>query len=117
MFIFYIANKEDRHITVASVNPGQRVWIRIHPTDTGKTLAERIHIVATYQTRKVTKITTKNGRNIPLDNTPLFADWNEILSFEEGEPWTVEWTYMDHPYLEKLAGGKEWVKHLKSKVL
>ncbi|RCH99541.1 hypothetical protein CU097_011165 [Rhizopus azygosporus] len=111
------ANKEDRHITVASVNPGQRVWIRIHPTDTGKTLAERIHIVATYQTRKVTKITTKNGRNIPLDNTPLFADWNEILSFEEGEPWTVEWTYMDHPYLEKLAGGKEWVKHLKSKVL
>ncbi|KAG0945699.1 hypothetical protein G6F57_005455 [Rhizopus arrhizus] len=107
-------NKEDRHITVASLKPGQRVWIRIHPTDTGKTLAERIHIVASYQTRRVTKITTKNGRNIPLDNTALFEDWNEILLFEEGESWTVEWTFMDHPYLEKLAEGKEWMKQLKA---
>ncbi|CAO3700877.1 unnamed protein product [Rhizopus stolonifer] len=107
-------NTEDRHITVASLKPGQRVWIRIHPTDTGKMLAERIHIVATYQTRKVTKITTKNGRNIPLDNTPLFEDWNEIMFFEEGEPWTVELAFMDNPYLEKLAEGKEWMKQLKA---
>ncbi|KAI9279863.1 hypothetical protein BY458DRAFT_501871 [Sporodiniella umbellata] len=41
-------NKEDRHITVASLTPGRRVWIRIHPGDTGKMLAERIHIVATF---------------------------------------------------------------------
>ncbi|KAG2200301.1 hypothetical protein INT47_000294 [Mucor saturninus] len=84
-------SQEDRHITVASIYPDQRVWIRIHPTDTGKILAERIHIIASYQTRRVIKITTKNGRNIALDNSPLFDDWDEIINFVEGESWTVDW--------------------------
>lgn len=108
------SNTEDRHITVASINPGQRVWIRIHPTDTGKMLAERIHIVASYQTRKVTKITTKHGRNISLDNSPLFDDWNEIINFKEGEAWTVEWVPIEHPYVDIITEGKEFMKQLKA---
>lgn len=99
---------------MASINPGQRVWIRIHPTDTGKMLAERIHIVASYQTRRVTKITTKHGRNIPLDNTPLFDDWNEIINFKEGEAWTVEWVPIEHPYVDIITEGKEFMKQLKA---
>ncbi|KAI7907687.1 uncharacterized protein BX663DRAFT_491732 [Cokeromyces recurvatus] len=107
-------SEEDRHITVASINPEQRVWIRIHPTDTGKLLAERIHIVASYQTRRVTKITTKTGRNIPLDNTPLFDDWNEILNFKDGEPWTVEWVPIEHPCMDIITEGKEFMRQLKA---
>ncbi|GAN03882.1 hypothetical protein MAM1_0050d03338 [Mucor ambiguus] len=105
---------DDRHITVASINPGQRVWIRIHPTDTGKDLAERIHIVASYQTRRVTKITTKQGRQISLDNKPLFEDWNEIINFKEGEQWTVEWVPIEHPYVDIITEGKEFMKQLKA---
>ncbi|KAI9247078.1 hypothetical protein EDC94DRAFT_366829 [Helicostylum pulchrum] len=106
--------EEDRHITVASVNPEQRVWIRIHPTDTGKMLAERIHIVASYQTRRVTKITTKNGRNIALDNTPLFDDWDEIINFKEGEAWSVDWVPVESPYVDIITEGKEFMKLLKA---
>ncbi|KAL7336271.1 hypothetical protein PS15p_201627 [Mucor circinelloides] len=105
---------DDRHITVTSINPGQRVWIRIHPTDTGKDLAERIHIVASYQTRRVTKITTKQGRQISLDNKPLFEDWNEIINFKEGEQWTVEWVPIEHPYVDIITEGKEFMKQLKA---
>ncbi|KAL0137181.1 hypothetical protein V8B55DRAFT_1546156 [Mucor lusitanicus] len=105
---------DDRHITVSSINPGQRVWIRIHPTDTGKDLAERIHIVASYQTRRVTKITTKQGRQISLDNKPLFEDWNEIINFKEGEQWTVEWVPIEHPYVDIITEGKEFMKQLKA---
>lgn len=115
LFIFvFLASQEDRHITVASINPGQRVWIRIHPTDTGKILAERIHIVASYQTRRVTKITTKNGRNIPLDSSPLFDDWNEIMNFVEGESWVVDWVPVESPYVDILTEGKEFMKILKA---
>lgn len=109
-----IASDDDRHITVSSINPGQRVWIRIHPTDTGKDLAERIHIVASYQTRRVTKITTKQGRQISLDNKPLFEDWNEIINFKEGEQWTVEWVPIEHPYVDIITEGKEFMKQLKA---
>jgi hypothetical protein len=77
-------------------------------------LAERIHIVASYQTRKVTKITTTNGRNIPLDNSPLFEDWNEIIHFKEGEAWTVEWVPIEHPYVDIILEGKEFMKQLKA---
>ncbi|KAK4513112.1 something about silencing protein 10 [Mucor velutinosus] len=107
-------SNDDRHITVSSINPGQRVWIRIHPTDTGKDLAERIHIVASYQTRRVTKITTKQGRQISLDNKPLFEDWNEIVNFKEGEQWTVEWVPIEHPYVDIITEGKEFMKQLKA---
>ncbi|CAO3646746.1 unnamed protein product [Mucor fragilis] len=107
-------SEDDRHITVSSINPGQRVWIRIHPTDTGKDLAERIHIVASYQTRRVTKITTKQGRQISLDSKPLFEDWNEIINFKEGEQWTVEWVPIEHPYVDIITEGKEFMKQLKA---
>ncbi|KAI8875440.1 hypothetical protein K501DRAFT_162057, partial [Backusella circina FSU 941] len=80
-----------RHITVASINPGLRAWIRIHPRDTGKSLAERIHVIASYKTQKVIRLTSQSGRPIPLDNTPIFKDWDEIKEFKEGEAWKVEW--------------------------
>ncbi|KAI8645311.1 hypothetical protein BD408DRAFT_429839 [Parasitella parasitica] len=105
---------DDRHITISSISPGQRVWIRIHPTDTGKDLAERIHIVASYQTRRVTKITTKNGRSVPLDNKPVFEDWNEIINFKEGEQWIVEWEPIEHPYVDIITEGKEFMRQLKA---
>lgn len=77
-------------------------------------LAERIHVVASYQTRRVTKITTKNGRNIPLDNSPLFDDWNEIISFKEGEAWSVDWVPVESPYVDILTEGKDLMKFLKA---
>lgn len=77
-------------------------------------MAERIHIVASYQTRRVTKIKTKNGRTIPLDNKPLFEDWNEIINFKEGEQWTVEWVPIEHPYVDIITEGKEFMKQLKA---
>lgn len=77
-------------------------------------MAERIHIVASYQTRRVTKITTKNGRNIALDNSPLFDDWNEILNFEEGEAWTVDWVPVESPYIDIITDTKEFMKQLKA---
>ncbi|KAI8967687.1 hypothetical protein BDF20DRAFT_917297 [Mycotypha africana] len=105
---------EDRHITVASINPGQRVWIRIQPTDTGKALAERIQVVASYRTRRVTKIISKNGRDIPLNNKPLFDDWNELLNFTDGETWKVEWVPIENPYVDIITEGKEFMKQLKA---
>ncbi|ORZ01073.1 hypothetical protein BCR43DRAFT_486331 [Syncephalastrum racemosum] len=95
----YAADPNHRHITVPSINPGQRVWIRVHPTDTGKTLAQRIHIIATYKSRKITRIVTANDREIPLDDTAVFEDWNEIEKLQDGDPWKVEWGPLDHSFL------------------
>ncbi|KAI8367089.1 hypothetical protein BD560DRAFT_147915 [Blakeslea trispora] len=114
LICFDLGSDEDRHITVSSINPGQRVWIRIKPRDTGKSLAERIHYVASYQTRKVTKITTTSGRNIPIDNTPLFDDWDEILNFKNGEPWRVEWVPVESPYIDLISEGKGLMQKLKA---
>ncbi|KAI8077835.1 uncharacterized protein BX664DRAFT_343600 [Halteromyces radiatus] len=109
--LLLIANPDHRHITVPSVIENQRVWIRVHPTDTGKALASRIHIVATYKTRKILSITTDKGRNIPLDETPVFTDWAGVMEMEDGAPWKVEWTVMDHNLWE---GPKEFLRYLKT---
>ncbi|CAO3613002.1 unnamed protein product [Cunninghamella blakesleeana] len=103
-------NPDHRHITVPSVIEDQRVWI-IHPTDTGKQLASRIQIVATYKTRKITKITTDSGREVPLDDTPVFTDWADVISMKDGTPWKVEWTLVDHSLWE---GPKEFLRYLKA---
>ncbi|KAF7728425.1 hypothetical protein EC973_006103 [Apophysomyces ossiformis] len=103
-----------RHITVPSINEGQRVWIRVHPTDTGKALAQRIHVVATYQTRKILKLQTATGRIVPLDETPVFTDWCEISRLKDGEPWRVEWGLMDNHLIDVLEGGKEFMRSLKA---
>ncbi|KAI9302834.1 hypothetical protein BJ944DRAFT_251169 [Cunninghamella echinulata] len=105
------SNPDHRHITVPSVIEDTRVWIRVHPTDTGKQLASRIQIVATYKTRKITKITTDRGRNVPLDETPVFTDWADVMQMKDGTPWKVEWTLVDHNLWE---GPKEFLRYLKS---
>lgn len=106
-----LADPDHRHITVPSVIEDQRVWIRVHPTDTGKSLASRIHIVATYKTRKIVSITTDKGRSIPLDDTPVFLDWAEVMQMQDGTAWKIEWTSMDHHHWE---GPKEFLRFLKA---
>ncbi|KAJ2957670.1 hypothetical protein NQZ79_g6658 [Umbelopsis isabellina] len=84
---------ENRHITCKlpkQFTAGHRVWIAVKPSDTGKTLAQRIHVVATFRTMKITGLRTANGRQVPLDNTPVFATWDEIENFQDGELWTFE---------------------------
>lgn len=90
-----------------------RVWIRLNPTDTGKALAQRIHVVATYKSRKILSIKTTSGRVIPLDDTPVFDDWNEIANLEDGAPWEVEWGQKDDPF----SGGRELFKSIKASLL
>jgi hypothetical protein len=82
--------------------------------DTGKELAERIHIVASYKTQRVIKITTASGRSVPLDNSPVFEDWNEIVAFKEGEAWKVDWGMMNPSYIDIISEGKEFMKQLKA---
>lgn len=87
------------------------IFTGVHPTDTGKQLASRIQIVATYKTRKITKITTDKGRDVPLDDTPVFTDWADVISMKDGTPWKIEWSLVDHSLWE---GPKEFLRYLKS---
>lgn len=59
--------------------------------------------MATYKTRKILKITTTSGTDVPIDDTPVFEDWNEIEKLQDGAPWKVEWGPMDRD----LFGGKK----------
>jgi hypothetical protein len=52
----------------------------------------------------VVRLTTQSGRAIPLDNTPIFKDWDEIKEFKEGEPWKVEWGPMPS-YVDIITEG------------
>ncbi|KAI8099194.1 uncharacterized protein BX664DRAFT_320624 [Halteromyces radiatus] len=101
-----------RQITVRSVNKEHRVWIDILPTETGISLANKIHRIATFGTRKVLKITTAHGRVIPLDPRPIFGNWMDMNTFEDGEHWQVEWGDLDKSLVDKFfskviqVGGK-----------
>jgi hypothetical protein len=106
-----------RQITVRSVNEEHRVWIDILPTETGLSLAAKIHRIATFGTRKVLKITTTQGRTIPLDHRPIFGSWMDMTSFENGEHWQVEWGSLDRSMVDKffakviqVGGGRQKLK-------
>ncbi|KAI8579770.1 hypothetical protein K450DRAFT_240248 [Umbelopsis ramanniana AG] len=104
---------ENRHITCKlpkHFTAGHRVWIAIKPSDTGKTLAHRIHVVATLRTMKITGIKTAAGREVPLDNTPVFPTWQEIETFHDGELWTFETG--GEPENILIQGGKDWFKQI-----
>ncbi|KAI9284662.1 hypothetical protein BC943DRAFT_325335 [Umbelopsis sp. AD052] len=104
---------ENRHITCKlpkHFTAGHRVWIAIKPNDTGKTLAQRIHVVATLRTMKITGIKTAAGREVPLDNTPVFSTWQEIENFHDGELWTFETGGEPENFL--IQGGKDWFKQI-----
>ncbi|ORZ25949.1 hypothetical protein BCR42DRAFT_17450 [Absidia repens] len=96
------AERNVRQITVKSVNKEHRVWIDILPTETGLSLAAKIHRIATFGTRKILKITTTHGRTIPLDHRPIFGNWMDMTSFENGEHWQVEWGSLDKSMVDKF---------------
>ncbi|KAG1234449.1 hypothetical protein G6F68_002535 [Rhizopus microsporus] len=111
--------KKTRQITVQSINKEHRVWIDVSPTETGLSLAEKIHIIATFRTRKIVSITTASGRKIPLDNRPVFGSWVDMENFQDGERWTVEWCENDRGVMDRLiskvvqaGGGKRHKDHI-----
>lgn len=85
-----------------SINKEHRVWIDVAPNETGASLAEKIHVIATFRTRKVLSITTASGRSIPLNKRPVFSSWSDLESFEDGEQWHVEWGEMDRSVMDRL---------------
>ncbi|KAI8072420.1 hypothetical protein BC940DRAFT_140717 [Gongronella butleri] len=91
-----------RQITVQSVNREHRVWIDIQPTETGLSLADKIYHIATFRTKKIVKITTAQGRVVPLNARPIFGNWMDMSTFENGEHWDVEWTELDRSTVDKL---------------
>ncbi|CEP18035.1 hypothetical protein [Parasitella parasitica] len=94
--------KKVRQITVQSINAEHRVWIDVLPAETGLSLAEKIHIIATFRTRKIVSITTTSGRKVPLDNRPVFGSWMDMENFEDGERWTVEWRENDRGVVDRF---------------
>lgn len=91
-----------RQITVQSINAEHRVWIDVLPSETGLSLAEKIHIIATFRTRKIVSITTASGRKVPLDNRPVFGSWMDMENFVDGERWTVEWRENDRGVVDRF---------------
>ncbi|KAI7853370.1 hypothetical protein BDC45DRAFT_511052 [Circinella umbellata] len=92
-----------RQITVQSINKEHRVWINIDTTETGLTLAQKIHTIATFRTRKILSITTSSGRSVPLDHRPVFGSWMDMDDFKNGEQWKVEWGQLDKGLMDKIV--------------
>ncbi|KAK4514652.1 uncharacterized protein ATC70_002253 [Mucor velutinosus] len=95
-------NKNVRQITVKSINDDYRVWITVEPKETGESIAEKIHVIATFRTRKITSITTASGRQVPLNKTPVFKNWEDMDDFEHGETWTVTWGPLKKSFMDKV---------------
>ncbi|KAL7315876.1 hypothetical protein PS15m_005041 [Mucor circinelloides] len=95
-------NKNVRQITVKSINDDYRVWITVEPKETGESIAEKIHVIATFRTRKITSVTTASGRKIPLNKTPVFKNWEDMDDFEHGETWTVTWGPLKKSFMDKV---------------
>ncbi|OAD69217.1 hypothetical protein PHYBLDRAFT_159876 [Phycomyces blakesleeanus NRRL 1555(-)] len=91
-----------RQITVQSINKEHRVWIVVEPTETGLSLAEKIHQIATFRTRKILTITSASGRQVPLDNRPVFGSWSDMESFQDGEGWQVTWGDLDKSVVDRI---------------
>lgn len=102
--------EKTRQITVQSINKEHRVWIDVLPSETGLSLAEKIHIIATFRTRKIVSITTASGRKVPLDNRPVFGNWVDMDNFENGERWTVEWCENDRGVMDRFLSKVVQVK-------
>lgn len=87
--------KQPRRIRVQSVNEMHRVWIDVAPNETGSTLAEKIHTIATFRTMKIISITSAKGRDIPLGKQPVFTSWDDLQDFQDGEEWKVKWVPLE----------------------
>ncbi|KAJ8659319.1 hypothetical protein O0I10_005034 [Lichtheimia ornata] len=87
--------QQPRRIRVQSVNEMHRVWIDVAPNETGYTLADKIHTIATFRTMKIVSITSAHGRPIPLTKQHVFTSWDDLQGFEDGEEWKVEWVPLE----------------------
>lgn len=87
--------KQPRRIRVQSVNEMHRVWIDVAPNETGSTLADKIHTIATFRTMKIISITSAKGRDIPLGKQPVFTSWDDLQDFQDGEEWKVKWVPLE----------------------
>lgn len=85
-----------------SINNDYRVWITVDPKETGESIAEKIHIIATFRTRKITSVTTASGRKVSLNKTPVFKHWEDMDDFENGETWTVTWGPLERSFMDKM---------------
>ncbi|KAI9315909.1 hypothetical protein BX666DRAFT_269211 [Dichotomocladium elegans] len=97
-----LASGSKRQIRVRSIGEDYSVWIDISPKETGSTLAEKIHIIASRKTKKVASVTTAAGRKISLDRRPLFDGWDDLQKFQSGEEWQVEWCEQDRRLVDRL---------------
>ncbi|GAN02627.1 hypothetical protein MAM1_0025d02072 [Mucor ambiguus] len=95
-------NKNVRQITVKSINDDYRVWITVEPKETGESIAQKIHAIATFRTRKITSVTTASGRKVPLNKTPVFKNWEDMDDFEHGETWTATWGPLKKSFMDKV---------------
>ncbi|CAO3593866.1 unnamed protein product [Absidia cylindrospora] len=91
-----------RQITVKSVNEENRVWIDVLPTDTGASLAAKIHRIATFGTRNIISITTAQGHMVPLTKRRPVFDSIDIAQMAHGDYWQVEWVPLDPSLLNKV---------------
>ncbi|KAI9485703.1 MAG: hypothetical protein EXX96DRAFT_16710 [Benjaminiella poitrasii] len=91
-----------RQIRVKSINNDYLVWITVEPKETGESLAEKIHTIATFRTRKILTVTTASGRNVQLDKTPVFKKWEDMEDFKNGETWSVTWGPLKRSMMDKI---------------
>lgn len=66
-------------------------------------MAQKIHTIATFRTRKILSITTASGRSVPLDHRPVFGSWMDMDDFQNGEQWKVEWGELDKGLMDKIV--------------
>ncbi|KAI7902726.1 uncharacterized protein BX663DRAFT_510265 [Cokeromyces recurvatus] len=96
------SDKSIRQIRVKSINNDYLVWISVEPKETGESLAEKVHTIATFSTRKIISVTTASGRNIPLNKSPVFRNWEDLEEFEDGEIWSVTWGPLKKSMMDKI---------------
>ncbi|ORZ04641.1 hypothetical protein BCR42DRAFT_186132 [Absidia repens] len=101
-----VVDNTKRQITVKSVNEENRVWIDVLSTDTGASLAAKIHRIATFGTRNIIRITTAQGHEVPLTKRrPVFGQHDggvDIAQVAHGDYWHVEWVPLDPSLLNKV---------------
>ncbi|KAI8051416.1 uncharacterized protein B0P05DRAFT_562660 [Gilbertella persicaria] len=95
-------NKSARQIVVKSIDDEHRVWITVDPKETGKSLAKKIYTLASFRTHKVLGIKTASGRQVMLDKSPLFENWQDMDDFNNGETWSITWGTRKRSLLDRF---------------
>ncbi|OAD69003.1 hypothetical protein PHYBLDRAFT_67098 [Phycomyces blakesleeanus NRRL 1555(-)] len=53
-----------------------------------------------YKAQKILGIKTLLGRDIPLDDIPVFSDWSVVEKHQNGFHWEVEWDSVENPMMD-----------------